>query len=53
MLNDVSSGFDKGIVQHSEADITRARRDLGFDPKVSLEEGLRRTLAWIRASKGL
>ena len=42
-----------GDVQHSEADITRARRDLGFEPKIELEEGLRRTLAWIRASKGL
>lgn len=42
-----------GDIQHSEADIRRARRDLGFDPKVSLEEGLRRTLAWVRASKGL
>ena len=42
-----------GDVQHSEADISLARRDLGFEPKVSLEEGLRRTLDWIRASKGL
>lgn len=42
-----------GDVQHSEADITRARAELGFEPKVSLEEGLRRTLEWIRASKGL
>jgi UDP-glucose 4-epimerase len=42
-----------GDVQHSEADITRARRDLGFDPKIQLEEGLRRTLDWIRTSKGL
>jgi UDP-glucose 4-epimerase len=42
-----------GDVLHSEADISKARRELGFEPKVSLEEGLRRTLAWIRASKGL
>ena len=42
-----------GDVQHSEADISRARAELGFEPKVLLEEGLRRTLAWIRASKGL
>ena len=26
----------------------RARRDLGFVPRVPLEEGLRRTLAWYR-----
>lgn len=29
-------------------DITRARRELGFDPKVTLREGIGRTLAWYR-----
>ncbi len=29
-------------------DITRARQELGYDPKVSLREGIRRTLAWYR-----
>jgi dTDP-glucose 4,6-dehydratase len=29
------------------ADITKARRLLGFTPAVSLEEGIRRTVAWI------
>jgi nucleoside-diphosphate-sugar epimerase len=29
-------------------DITRARTELGFDPKVSTREGVRRTLAWYR-----
>jgi UDP-glucose 4-epimerase len=42
-----------GDVEHSQADISLARRELGFEPRVSLEAGLRRTLAWIRASKGL
>jgi nucleoside-diphosphate-sugar epimerase len=30
-------------------DISKARRVLGYDPKVSLEEGLRRTGEWYRA----
>jgi UDP-glucose 4-epimerase len=34
-----------GDVRHSQADITRARRDLGYEPAVSFAEGLRRTLA--------
>jgi UDP-glucose 4-epimerase len=34
-----------GDVRHSQADITRARRDLGYEPAVSFPEGLRRTLA--------
>jgi len=28
--------------------IERARRELGYEPKVGLEEGARRTLAWYR-----
>lgn len=31
------------------ADITRARAQLGWQPSTSLDEGLRRTLAWLRA----
>ena len=38
-----------GDVRHSEADITRARRDLGFEPRITLEDGLRRTLACFRS----
>jgi len=33
-----------GDVRHSQADITLARRDLGYDPAVSFHEGLRLTL---------
>ena len=32
-----------------QPDITRARTLLGWEPKVSLEEGLRNTLAYFRA----
>jgi len=38
-----------GDVRDSQADITRARTLLDFDPAVSLEEGLRQTLDWYRA----
>ncbi|RME75309.1 MAG: SDR family oxidoreductase [Planctomycetota bacterium] len=33
-----------GDVKHSQADITRAREELGYEPIVSFEEGLRRTV---------
>ncbi|MBM4070599.1 MAG: SDR family oxidoreductase [Planctomycetes bacterium] len=33
-----------GDVRHSRSDITLARKELGFDPTVSIEEGLRRTV---------
>jgi UDP-glucose 4-epimerase len=37
-----------GDIRHSRADIRRARTDLGYEPAVSLEEGLRQTLRWYR-----
>jgi UDP-glucose 4-epimerase len=37
-----------GDVRYSEADITRARQDLKYEPSVSFLEGLRRTLEWYR-----
>ena len=37
-----------GEVPHSRASIERARRELGFTPRVELAEGLERTLAWYR-----
>ena len=38
-----------GDVKNSQADITKARTILGYQPIVSLEEGLQRTLEWCRA----
>jgi len=38
----------EGDVRDSQADTTAAARDLGHAPRFSLEEGLRRTLAWYR-----
>jgi UDP-glucose 4-epimerase len=39
----------EGDVLHSLASIERARSWLGFEPRVGLEEGLRRTLDWYRS----
>ena len=35
--------------QRRRFDISKARRDLGFEPRVSLREGLRRTVEWYRS----
>jgi len=37
-----------GDVRHSRADISAARRDLGYEPVVAFEEGLAQTLRWYR-----
>ncbi len=39
----------QGDVRDSQADITKARTLLGYTPLVTLEEGLRHTLAWARS----
>jgi nucleoside-diphosphate-sugar epimerase len=39
----------EGDVRDSQADDSAARRDLGHDPQYTLEQGLRRTLAWYRS----
>lgn len=38
-----------GDVRDTCADISAARRDLGYEPRVSFEEGLERTVAWFSA----
>ena len=41
-----------GDIQHSSADISKARRLLKFEPRISVEEGLRRTVEWYRHLAG-
>ena len=40
----------QGDVRDSQADITKAREILGYQPIVTFEEGLRRTIAWYRTA---
>jgi UDP-N-acetylglucosamine/UDP-N-acetyl-alpha-D-glucosaminouronate 4-epimerase len=49
-VHPVHKGPRAGDVRDSQADISKARRLLGYEPSVSLEEGLRRTLDWCRTS---
>ncbi len=44
-ISSAHSPARSGDVRHSRADITLARRDLGFEPTVAFEDGLARTLA--------
>ena len=40
-----------GDVRQTYADVTRARTELGYDPRTPLEEGLRRYVAWRRSRR--
>jgi UDP-N-acetylglucosamine/UDP-N-acetyl-alpha-D-glucosaminouronate 4-epimerase len=40
----------RGDVKDSQADISKARRILGYEPIVSFEDGLARTVSWYRDS---
>jgi len=39
-----------GDVQHSHADISLARKLLGYEPRIRFEEGLKKTVAWFRSA---
>ncbi len=39
-----------GDVRHSTADISLARATLGYEPRVAFEDGLRRTVEWLRGT---
>ena len=41
-----------GDVPRTFADVSRARAELGYDPRVGLDEGLRRFVAWYRGPEG-
>ncbi|MCA1618916.1 MAG: GDP-mannose 4,6-dehydratase [Acidobacteria bacterium] len=40
-----------GDVPQTFADVTKARRLLGYDPRTPIEEGIRRFVEWFKASK--
>jgi nucleoside-diphosphate-sugar epimerase len=40
-----------GDVRHSLADVSMARKFLGYESKVDLKEGLKRTIDWWKSSR--
>ena len=47
----IIAGFRPGDVLHSQADVAKARRLLGYDPAYSVARGLGEALPWYIASK--
>jgi dTDP-L-rhamnose 4-epimerase len=45
---DLRHQYRAGDIRHCYADLTKARRLLGFEPRISLEDGLEDLLAWVQ-----
>jgi len=48
---EVVQRFRAGDIRHCIADLTRARAELGYEPRVPLEEGLEELLEWVRRAE--
>lgn len=48
---EVAGRYRAGDIRHCVADISRARRELGYEPQTGLEEGMRDLLAWLRTQQ--
>lgn len=40
--------YSEGQIMHLEADISKLKHDTGFEPEVGIEEGLARTIEWVK-----
>ncbi len=47
----VSGQFRVGDIRHNYADLTKIRKFFGFEPSVSIEQGLARFVDWVKAQK--
>ncbi|MGB5048814.1 MAG: NAD-dependent epimerase/dehydratase family protein [Caldilineaceae bacterium] len=48
---DITHKFRAGDIRHCYADISKARRLLGYEPKVSFAEGVAELVEWVRHQK--
>ncbi len=48
---DVPGRYRAGDVRHCIADVTRIRSELGYEPRVPLEAGLKELLEWLRTQR--
>jgi dTDP-L-rhamnose 4-epimerase len=45
--------FREGDIRHCYADISRARKVLGYAPRIPLEQGVKDLIAWVREQKAV
>ncbi|MEM0172593.1 MAG: GDP-mannose 4,6-dehydratase, partial [Thermoproteota archaeon] len=44
----ISNKFRKGDIRHCFADISKAKELLGYEPKISIEEGFKELVIWAK-----
>jgi dTDP-L-rhamnose 4-epimerase len=49
----IRNQFRAGDIRHCYADITKARRLLGFEPQIPLQEGIADLLAWVQGQSAV
>lgn len=47
----ISGNYRLGDIRHNYADITKARQLLGFEPKISFQEGLKQFTDWVNTQE--
>ena len=47
----ISGNYRLGDIRHNYADITKARKLLGFEPKISFKEGLKQFTDWVNTQE--
>lgn len=47
----ISGNYRLGDIRHNYADLTKIRSILGFEPKISFEEGLRKFTEWVNTQE--
>jgi dTDP-L-rhamnose 4-epimerase len=47
----LSGNFRTGDIRHNYADLTKIREKLGFEPKITFEEGIQRFTQWVEAQE--
>ncbi|MCM8811005.1 MAG: nucleoside-diphosphate sugar epimerase, partial [Candidatus Omnitrophica bacterium] len=48
---DITFKFRKGDVRHCYADISKIKSKIGFEPKTTLEDGLKKLIEWAKKTK--
>jgi dTDP-L-rhamnose 4-epimerase len=50
---EITGRFRAGDIRHCFADISRARAELGFEPRVALEDGIDEVIAFVREARAV